>query len=209
MTPNAPTARRYGGKSLEQRRQERYDRLLDAGLELYGTQGFQSTTIEQLCAAARLNPRYFYEQFATREELLGAVYERHVHAVAAQVASALERAPADPVGRLRAGLEAFLDATLADERAARINYFEVVGVSAELERMRRGVLGEYAELIAAQLATLPGAAQIGLRDPRLAAVALTGATDGLIIDWLAGERTYDRDAIIATLLDVFGAVLTP
>lgn len=209
MTPEAPRARPYGGKSLEQRRTERRGRLLDAGLELYGTQGFQRTTIEQLCAAARLNPRYFYEQFATREELLGAVYERHAQAVAAQVVVALEHAPADPVGRLRAGLEAFLEASLADERAARINYFEVVGVSAELERLRRGVLADYAELIAAQLATLPGAASTGPRQPRLAAVALTGATDGLIIDWLAGERTYDRDAIIATLLDVFGSVLSP
>lgn len=209
MTPEPRPARRYGGKSLEQRRDERRGRLLDAGLELFGTQGFQHTTIEQLCAAARLNPRYFYEQFGTREELLGAVYERHVQAVAAQVEAALECAPADPVGRLRAGLEAFLEASLADERAARINYFEVVGVSAELERMRRGVLGDYAELIAVQLATLAGAAQIRLRQPRLAAVALTGATDGLIIDWLAGERTYERDAIVATLLEVFGAVLTP
>lgn len=209
MTPEPRPARRYGGKSLEQRRDERRGRLLDAGLELFGTQGFQHTTIEQLCAAARLNPRYFYEQFGTREELLGAVYERHVQAVAAQVEAALECAPADPVGRLRAGLEVFLEASLADERAARINYFEVVGVSAELERMRRGVLGDYAELIAVQLATLAGAAQIRLRQPRLAAVALTGATDGLIIDWLAGERTYERDAIVATLLEVFGAVLTP
>ena len=108
MTPEPRPARRYGGKSLEQRRDERRGRLLDAGLELFGTQGFQHTTIEQLCAAARLNPRYFYEQFGTREELLGAVYERHVQAVAAQFEAALECAPADPVGRLRAGLEAFL-----------------------------------------------------------------------------------------------------
>jgi AcrR family transcriptional regulator len=209
MMSGTPPARRYGGKSLEQRREERRSRLLDAGLELFGTQGFQRTTIEQLCATARLNPRYFYEQFATREELLGAVYERHVQAVAAQVVAALERAPAEPAGRLRAGLEAFLEASLADERAARINYFEVVGVSAELERKRRGVLADYAELIAAQLARFPGAAQTRLGEPRLAAVALTGATDGLIIDWLAGERRNDREAIIATLLDIFGSVLSP
>ncbi len=52
MTPDSPPARRYGGKSLEQRREERRRRLLDAGLELFGTQGFQHTTIEQLCATA-------------------------------------------------------------------------------------------------------------------------------------------------------------
>src|SRR5581483_423913 len=128
MTEARPP-RRYGGKTLDERRAERRERLLDAGLELFGTRGFAQTTIEQICATAGLNPRYFYEQFPTRESLLGAVYARHVEAVAAEVLAAVRRAPPDPVERLRAGLEAFLDGSLADERAARVNYFEVVGVS--------------------------------------------------------------------------------
>jgi AcrR family transcriptional regulator len=201
------TARRYGGKTLQERRNERRERLLDAGLELFGTQGYAQTTIEQLCAAARLNPRYFYEEFATREALLGAVYDRHVTAVAGDVVAAIEAAPPEPLARLRAGLEAFLEGTLADERAARINYFEVVGVSPELERLRRDALGAYADLIAGQMAELNRTAPIPVHDRRLAAVAIVGATDGLIIDWLAGARAYDRGAILATLLDVFGPLL--
>jgi AcrR family transcriptional regulator len=79
--PATTGERRYGGKTATERRDERRERLLDAGLELFGTDGFAAVTIEALCAEAGLNPRYFYEQFATREELLGAVYERHVVAV--------------------------------------------------------------------------------------------------------------------------------
>jgi hypothetical protein len=29
----------------------------------------------------------------------------------------------------------------------------------------------------------------------------------LVIDWLAGERNHDLEAIVATLLEVFGAVV--
>lgn len=200
--------RTYGGKTLQERRAERRGRLLDAGLELFGTQGYAQSTIEQICAAARLNPRYFYEEFETREALLGAVYERHVRAVAERVRSAIEAAPRDPRARLETGLRAFLDGSLADERAARVNYFEVVGVSPALEGLRRRILGEYAELIAGKLRDLAGESPLAGEEARLIAVALAGATDGLVIDWLSGERSYDREAITATLLDVFGAALS-
>jgi AcrR family transcriptional regulator len=195
--------RRYGGKTATERREERREQLLDAGLELFGTQGFANVTIEALCAQAGLNPRYFYEQFTSREEVLGAVYERHVVAVVQTVQAAIADAPSDPAQRLSAGLTAFVTATLADERAARINYFEMVGVSAELEAQRRGVLRAYAELIATQTAQLDGLGPLGQGDRRMTAVALTGATDGLITDWMSSSDRPPQQAIVDTLLAIF------
>jgi AcrR family transcriptional regulator len=197
--------RRYGGKTAAERRAERREQLLDAGLELFGTQGFAAVTIEALCAQAGLNPRYFYEQFATREEVLGAVYDRHVQAVLATVGAAIADSPSDPAQRLSAGLTAFVTATLADERAARINYFEMVGVSAELEARRRGVLRAYAELIAAEATQLDGLGPLGRGDRRMTAVALTGATDGLITDWMSSSDRPQQQAIVDTLLAIFAA----
>jgi AcrR family transcriptional regulator len=198
------TDRRYGGKTAEKRRAERREQLLDAGLELFGTDGFANVTIESLCAAAGLNPRYFYEQFATREEVLGAVYERHVQAVLERVQAAIDDAPADPAIRLERGLTAFVTATLADERAARINYFEMVGVSAELEAQRRGVLRAYAELIAVQASEMEfRGTPFGRGDRRMTAVALTGATDGLITDWMSTDQRPPQQAIVDTLLQIF------
>jgi AcrR family transcriptional regulator len=201
--PATTSERRYGGKTATERREERREQLLNAGLELFGTEGFAAVTIEALCAEAGLNPRYFYEQFASREELLGAVYERHVVAVLQTVQAAIARSPAEPTQRLRAGLNAFVTATLADERAARINYFEMVGVSAELEAQRRGVLRAYAELIAAQAAEMDDLGPLGRGDRRMTAVALTGATDGLITDWMSSQERPPRQAIVYTLLQIF------
>ena len=156
-----PIGRRYGGKSAAQRRVERRRQLLDAALALFGTAGYAATTIEQLCAEGRLNPRYFYEQFDGREALLEAVYDRHVEAVLEQVASAVAGAPAEPRARLRAGLTVFAAAGL------------------QPPMMGPGV------------------------DPRLAAVALVGATDGLIIDWLNQRPRGDRAQIVTTLIEIF------
>ncbi|HEX5194383.1 MAG TPA: TetR/AcrR family transcriptional regulator [Solirubrobacteraceae bacterium] len=195
--------RRYGGRTAAERRAQRREQLLDAGLALFGTDGYAATTIEGLCARAGLNPRYFYEQFAGREQLLGAVYERHVEQVLAVVRRAIDGAGDDRAARLRAGLLAFVGATLDDERGARVNYFEMIGVSRELDALRRRVLGDYAELIASQSAGALGADL----DTRMAAVALVGATDGLIIDWLSGDRERPRETIVDTLLTIFGPVV--
>lgn len=204
---SATSERRYGGRTAEQRRADRRERLLDAGLRLFGTVGYTSTTIEGLCAAASLNARYFYEQFRNREELLAAVYRRHVDGVIDEVAAAIE-ATADPAIRLEAGLRSFVEATLADERGARINYFEMVGVSPALEQMRRGVDRDYAELITREAARLPRIGTRPFEQRRDIAVALVGAVDGLIIDWLMSDRARPRSTIVDTLLIVFGPTVS-
>jgi AcrR family transcriptional regulator len=198
--------RPYGGKSVAQRRHERRERLLDAGLELFGTLGYQATTIEAICAEAHVHPRYFYEEFGGREELLGAVYDRHVDAVMRKVSAATEAAGRNSRSRLEAGLREFVTATLADERAARVNYFEIVGVSPELEARRRAVLRDYAEMIAARARALSQPRQPTaerMADARLIAVAFVGATDGLLIDWLTNAKRGDRDELVATLISIF------
>src|SRR5258707_5635446 len=63
----------YGGVSARARVASRRDRLLAAGLELFGTQGYLCTTIDQVCAEAGLTKRDFFESFRSCEELLCAL----------------------------------------------------------------------------------------------------------------------------------------
>jgi AcrR family transcriptional regulator len=215
LTMGVPAGERvYGGKTATQRRTERREKLLDTGLELFGTRGYQATSIELLCSSASLNARYFYEEFETREGLLQAIYDRHVEAVFGAVAAAVAAAPPTPTDQLTAGLSAFVHNTLADPRAARINYFEMVGVSAALEARRREVLRRYADLSAAQLAQLlPAGATPPGGDLRMAAVALVSATDGLIIDRLSAAggtppTAAELDRIVDALTGLFSAAIT-
>jgi hypothetical protein len=125
-----------------------------------------------------------------------------VHEVLAVVRAAIDDAGDARPARLASGLRAFVEATLDDELGARVNYFEMVGVSPELDALRRQVLGDYAELIAAEATD-----GLGVIDTRVASVALVGATDGLIIDWLSGDRGRPREEIVEALLVIFGPVV--
>ena len=195
--------RRYGGKTAEERVAERRAQLLDAGLELFGTVGVSATTIEALCAAAGLHPRYFYEQFAGKEELLGAVYARAAETILGEVLVAIGPGGGEIRARLEAGLSAFIEASLADPRVARITYFEMSGAGPAVEAQRRTVLRQYAELIASELAASGATVLPAGVDPRLGAMALVSATDGLIVDSLTADPPRELGEVVRTLVALF------
>ena len=93
-----PPSRGWAGTTLEGRRGQRREQLIEAGLDLLGTHGAAAVSVRSVCRHARLTDRYFYESFADRGELLLAVYDR----VAAQAADALVQAAASGGGEIRA-----------------------------------------------------------------------------------------------------------
>ena len=61
--------------TLEQRTAERRERFLEAGLNIFGNEGFHAATVRKICKEAGLTDRYFYESYSSMEALLIEVYE--------------------------------------------------------------------------------------------------------------------------------------
>ena len=133
-------ARPYGGLAMEERVATRRARFIEAGVELFGTQGFRGATVRGVCAAAGLTDRYFYESFPTLEALLAAVYTTLKDRFAARLtdeslhpeawqgdAAAIER-------QVTAAYELWFD-TVRDPRFARILLVEILGVSPEMDAL--------------------------------------------------------------------------
>src|SRR3981081_1120818 len=97
--------RDYGGKSGDERRAERRARLITAGLELFGTQGFAATSVRALLREAGLQERYFAASFASMDELLAAVYDQAHAAVFNEIARTRDPS-APPMEQLRRGVDA-------------------------------------------------------------------------------------------------------
>lgn len=201
------TGRRYAGRAAGERRDERRRRLLDAAVELFGTRGYASTTIEALYSEARLAPRHFYEQFSGREQLLRAVYDETIEAVTAAVTAARETAPADVDGRVRAILSAFAGAMLSDPRRARIAYLEVPGTSRSLERHASRVVRGFAAVVEEEAREAAARGAIPDRDYALTAMLLVGGTNALLLDWLNDERRRPIEEVLDELGAAFVAVL--
>ena len=183
-------ARSWAGTTLADRQAERRSTLLDVGLDLLGTQGSAAVTVRSVCRLAKLTDRYFYENFADREALLLAVYDRVATEAGEALLTAVADAPADLTARSRAAVEAFLGVLTDDPRKGRVLLLEPL-TDATLGMRGVALSPMFAELVRAQLGPQAGNAQAA----RLTATAVIGALANLFIRWLDGTLDVDRDEL--------------
>lgn len=176
------SGRVYGGRSEAERRADRRGRLVEAALELFGTEGWRAASIERLCAQAQVATRSFYEEFSGREALMRAVYDAVVASATAAVETALATTQGTLPERIAAGIGAYVQHVTEDPRRARVAYREVRAVG-ELEAHRHDVMVGFAQLVEDELH-----GRVFPQDPvrrRTVALALAGAMSEVLVDWVA------------------------
>ncbi len=195
---------RWVGVPADERRAERRRLLVAAAFELLGTEGDAGTTVRAVCAATRLNPRYFYESFADRDALLLAVYEQQVAELGALLASRLEAAGDDESAFTRAGIETVVRFVAEDPRRARVLYTEALGNEA-LARRRVETLHQVGatltELGRERHGPPPPGETIGL----VAASMLVGGLTETIVAWLDGHLDVTIEQLVDDAVALFRA----
>jgi AcrR family transcriptional regulator len=204
-------ARTYGGVAPEQRRADRRERLLLAGLELFTSAGFRQTKITEVCARAGVSTRNFYEEFAGKDDVLRTLHDRINSLVLDHVTAALDEvADADAMTRIATLLDVFIATVTADPRMPRLNYVEAVGVSAELEAQHQVWVDRWANFIAAEASRAAEHGVAPVRDYRLTAIALVGASTGLLREWQAHDPPLPVEEVGAELRALMlAAILRP
>ena len=202
--PEEPAAgRAYAGRSPDERRQQRRQRLLDAGLQVFGTVGYDEATITLLCGTARVGTKAFYDEFPSREALLLAVATDIVASAAVQLEQALAAAPRDLEQRVRAGLSAYIGFLTEDERRVRIAYREIR--MAPLEAERQFASAAFASLVNEQVGELGVSGHA--RDNLMLALALTGGVGELLNHWTGAVEKPPIELLVTELTRLFVAAL--
>ena len=122
----------YRGVAADQRVADRRRQFLAAGFELFGTRGVADVRVKELCAAAGLTDRYFYESFKNIEDLFDVVLTdlatqgNQVFETAMRDALAVH--PTDIRAWLRAGISSTFRFLAADPRRVRIAIVETIAV---------------------------------------------------------------------------------
>jgi AcrR family transcriptional regulator len=198
------TSRTYRGITPSQRQAERRERLLEAGLELFGTAGYARTSVRAVSTAASLNSRYFYESFSSREDLLYAIYQRIVTDIFTKAAEAAG-GQTTIEGQARATLRAAWTTVTEDRRKARIVAVEVVGVSERLERLRHETRQALAQLTADNAMSLAGSGVRLRLDPVLTARFLMGGVVEILLEWINGDLNATVDEVVEHFTALFTA----
>ena len=186
-------ATRWAGVSPTDRRAERRLLLIDAAYALFGDGGEAAVSVRSVCRAGELNTRYFYENFADTDELLGAVYDRVGADLSGRLAAAMAAAPADGRARLRAGIAAVLEFSSADPRRGRILFTEA-RTNRVLAERRTKARDQLRELVLKEgRRTDPGADRVA---GEVGAAMYAGAMAELAQQWLAGTLGDDLGAVV-------------
>jgi AcrR family transcriptional regulator len=200
---SSPT-RPYRGVSAEDRTADRRARLIEAGLELLGTVGWEQATMTAVCATAKLTERYFYESFTNREQLLVAVVDQVADEARDAVSAALAAVDGGPRAAARAAIAAFVDYVTADPRRGRVALVESTAAD-PLRRRRQELLREFARLVVRQAHTMFGADALPPPRDEINALLFVGGLAELLTAWLTGEIDAGRDDIVDAATDQFTA----
>jgi len=184
----------YGGLSAEERSQNRRDRLLAAARTLIADRGVAPLTVDLVCQRANLSKKYFYSEFATKDDLLDACAEDLFTRLWAAMEEVL--ATAALKDRINGALRAVVHTLASNPADARL-YMESPGFPRLRERQQRAVR-EFSEHMAAHGVPFTGHPKPSI-DRVLATRALVAGTTELIIGWLHGDIDTDEDRLVATL----------
>jgi AcrR family transcriptional regulator len=183
--------RTYGGVSAEERVATRRARLLEAGLECFGTAGFAATGVKDVCRAAGLTDRYFYESFSDGRALFLAVFDAVTDALFEDVANAVIAVEPRAELQLRAAIGTFLRALADDPRRARVVFAEAVAAGPEAAEHMQATLRRFTALVEATArAHMPPEAE-----SRIVAISLVGTLERAVHEWQAGELGLSVDEL--------------
>ncbi|MGB3444573.1 MAG: TetR/AcrR family transcriptional regulator [Actinophytocola sp.] len=205
----AVARRTYGGRTAADRRAERRERLLEAGLQLFGTEGYATSSIEKLCTHAGVSTRNFYEEFTSREDLLIALHsranEQSYLAVNAAFAEATDAALAE---RFELAVRTFLNNMASDPRWARLAYVEMIGVSDKVETHRMAWRKRWWDFMVAEAdrAVLRGEAKA--RDFTLPALAVIASVNELVHHYSVNRGRITLDEVITEVVRFAVAAVT-
>jgi AcrR family transcriptional regulator len=188
--------RPWRGISASDRRAERRQRLLDAGLDRFGTRGVAATGIGDICEQAGLTKRYFYESFASIDELAEAVFQQITDRIAERVIPGIVAGGgSDP----RPALAAWVEAVVGDPRVVRI--LAVEGRTGGLARSGAGFANRAVDL----WFTFASNDTPRRDDPalRLRAYAFAGAMAQIGLAWHDGQLPMTVDDVIDELVTLF------
>lgn len=188
--------RLWQGQTPDAREADRRQRLVEAGLELVGTQGVAALTMRAACRDAAVGPRYFYEVFATREELLEAVYDETVERVREPILAAVVEA-VEHEGMSGALITAFETAVALfedDPRLGRILFRE----SAADDTLRPRSQAAMPEFVLNVLSAVqPGRTdELRSADNAWTLLGYSAAIFALFLAWSEGLRHTSRERFI-------------
>jgi AcrR family transcriptional regulator len=206
MKKKTTQSRIYGGVKANLREEERRKKLIEAGLEAFGTRGYAKTNIKMICGIAGLTERYFYESFRHKEDLLCAVYRELIDEGQRDAMAALEDSEGSPLETALRALKMFYQRFQRDPRRAQIQLFEILGVSQNIDREYQNAMRLLADMVRLFLCKVFPQIHEEILNRSMIPTGLAGSIIMIAHEWVLNGFITPLDDIISQCMDLFVAV---
>lgn len=198
--PDLPTAsrRRYGGVPPEERQRQRRIKLIEGATEVFGTKGFHAATVREVCVAAHLTERYFYESFKTLSDLFIAVYVDMRQQLMDRTLNVLAKADQQPVELVESSLRVFLEFIKEDPRRGQVMLVDALGINNEVARISGDTARDYGHLVRARLMSMVSPEAVQDIDIGLLADGMVGLNILLAARWMQDGFKTPLDKVVRT-----------
>lgn len=173
------------------------ERVLQAGLELFGERGYHATSIAEIGERAGIAKSVLYHHFGSKAGLYGAIAEAETGLLLERVARAVPTRPGAP--RLRAGVDAYL-AFLAERPAAWRLLLRDPPADPDLIEVHERLAAERSDALAALLTAPSKRSKDAGRQVDLVATAIRA-----FASWWYDHREVPREQIVEAIADVAAA----
>jgi AcrR family transcriptional regulator len=173
------------------------EKVLEAGLELFGERGYHATSIAEIGARAGIAKSVLYHYFGSKAGLYEAIAEAHTGDLVHQVREALPEDPAAP--RLRAGVDAYLS-FLTEHPAAWRLLLRDPPADPSLARVHERLAKQRADALATLLASPSKRASAG-SDVELVTTAIR-----TFAAWWYDNRDVPKDRVADAIVEVARAM---
>lgn len=200
--------RQFKGLSLTERKQARREKLIEAGIQAYGTHGFFAVTVKDICTEAKLTERYFYESFKKSEELFQTIFLKLIDELQQNVMQAIMQASADPKKMIDAGLTALLTTLKNNPQMARIIYIDAMLVQ-ELHNQAtiHETMSRFDRMIQAFVMLMMPHLDRPNREISLVATGLNGYVTQIAIRWVMSDFKQSMEDVLSSCRIVFLSLL--
>ncbi len=201
VTSPLPNRRRYGGVLPEERQRQRRVKLIDAALEVFGTKGFHGATVREVCVAAQLTERYFYESFDSMSALFMSLYRHLSEQLMARTLVAVQaKSDANVIERMEAALRVFFVFIQEDPRRGQVMLADVFGIDQAVVQLGDQTIRDYSGLLRMELGRWLKADQQAKLNLDLLADGLIGMNVTLTARWMQSGFKASLDEVVFTNL---------
>jgi AcrR family transcriptional regulator len=182
------------------------ERILDAALNVFSSQGYHDTRMDEIVKEAGTSKGSIYFHFPNKEKLFIALVDQFANVLERRTLEALQQ-EAQGMQRVEAAVRAVLETFGKYRRPAKILLVQAVGLGSVFEKKRLEVTDRFAALIKTQLDDAVRLGDIAPVDTAVVAHAWMGAIYNIVIQWVyTGEPSSERimTALVPLLLQSVG-----